>query len=234
MRIPPLAIALLLSCVACSQEDAPAGEIAEAAEQIVDPSPAPTALARGKYGPQDACGEVEGAEAFRDRLAAAVRARDTDALVSLAATDVTLDFGGGSGSGELRKRLDEPAGELWDELAKLMTLGCAANEQGGITIPWFFEQDLGKADPYTAMLVTGTDVPVFSRPDSAAQRIGAISWDLADIAAFDSANRYQQIKLGEGATGYVATDKLRSQLAYRVIASSRNGKWSITSLVAGD
>jgi len=35
MRTWPVAIALLLSCAACSQEDAPAEDIAEAAEQLV-------------------------------------------------------------------------------------------------------------------------------------------------------------------------------------------------------
>ena len=45
---------------------------------------------------------------------------------------------------------------------------------------------------------------------------------------------FKQVDLGKGAKGYIATGKLRSQLAYRLIASSRNGKWSITSLVAGD
>jgi hypothetical protein len=228
----PLALALLLTCTACSQEDAPAEDIAEAAEQIVDPTPAPTPLASGKYAPRDECTGVEGAEAFRDRLAAAVRARDTDALVTLAASDITLDFGGGSGAGELRKRLEEPSGELWGELARLMTLGCAANEQGGITIPWFFEQDLGKADPYDSLLVTGTDVPVFRGPDPAAERIAAISWDLVKQAG--PGTGYQQVEFGDGTKGYIATDKLRSQLDYRLIASSRNGKWSITTLVAGD
>lgn len=234
MRLWPVAIALLLSCAACSQDDAPAEEIAETVEKVVDPSPEATPLAGGKYAPRDECTGIEGAGAFRDRLAAAVRARDTDALVTLAASDIMLDFGGGSGAGELRKQLEDPAGKLWQELAELMTLGCAANEQGGITLPWFVEQDLGKVDPAAAMLVTGTEVPVVRAPDRTAEPITTISWDLVEVAAYDPANRYQQVALGEGAKGYIATDKLRSPLDYRLAASSRNGKWSITSFVAGD
>ena len=37
-----------------------------------------------------------------------------------------------------------------------------------------------------------------------------------------------------GFTIYVATDKLRSLIDYRLLASSRNDNWRIVSLVAGD
>src|SRR5688572_24681480 len=116
----PLALALLLTCAACSQEDAPAEEIAQAAEAIVDPAAEPAPLAKGKWAPRDECAAVEGAAAFRERLSAAVKARDTDAFVALAASDIGLDFGGGGGIAELRSQLDDASFKLWDELDGLM------------------------------------------------------------------------------------------------------------------
>ena len=232
MRIP-LAIALLLSCAACDQDAAPAQDVAEAAEQLVAPT-SPSPLAKGKWAPQDTCANVEGADAFRTRLAAAIRARDVDAMVALAADDVKLDFGGGGGSAELRKRLDDPSLGLWHELDALMALGCSANEEGGITIPWFFDQDLGNADPYFAMLVTGEDVPLRERPDPASKPVATISWDLVEIATLDPESDWQRVELGDGKIGFIATDKLRSVIDYRLVASSRNGRWRITSFVAGD
>jgi hypothetical protein len=65
---------LALACAACSQEEAPAEKVAEAAQDIVTPTPEPAATAKGKYAPQDTCGEVEGAELFRRQLATAVEA----------------------------------------------------------------------------------------------------------------------------------------------------------------
>ena len=232
MRIP-LAIALLLSCAACDQDDAPAEDVAEAAEQLVAPT-APSPLARGKWAPQDTCANVEGADEFRTRLGAAIRARDVDAVVALAADDVKLDFGGGEGSAELRQRLGDPSLGLWDELDALMALGCSANDLGGITIPWFFDQDLGDADPYFAMLVTGEDVPLRERPDPASKPVATISWDLVEIATLDPESDWQRVELGDGKIGFIATDKLRSVIDYRLTASSRNGRWHITSFVAGD
>ena len=233
MRIR-LALALLLTCAACSQEDAPADEVAAAAEEIVDPAAGATPLAKGPWAPRDTCAEVEGAGQFRERLVAAIEARDADALVALAADDIQLDFGGGEGSAELRTRLEDESGNLWDELDALPALGCAANEQGGITIPWYFDQDLGEADPTASMLVMGEDVPVLTERKATADRLDVISWDLVEAVSFDPESPFQEIKLADGRTGFVATDKLRSVMDYRLIASSRNGRWRITTLIAGD
>jgi hypothetical protein len=228
------ATGLALACAACSQEAAPAEKVAEAAEEILAPTAEPPPLASGKWAPRDECAELEGAERFRMRLTAAVAGRDTDALVALAADDVKLDFGGGAGKAELRRRLDDETRDLWKELDALMALGCSANEQGGITMPWFFDQDLGVADPFTAWLVTGEAVPVLTGPDRTAQQRATVSWDLVEVAEFDPAAEFQAVELADDATGFVATDKLRSAVDYRLIASSRNGRWRITSFVAGD
>ena len=234
MRIRLVAITLLLSCAACKQADAPAEDVAEAAEKLVAPSAPESPLAEGKWAPQDTCAELEGADQFRTRLAAAVKARDIDGVVALAADDVKLDFGGGSGAAELRKRLADPSLGLWGELDALMDLGCSANDQGGITIPWFFDQDLGKADPYYAMLVTGEDVPLLERPDPASKPVATISWDLVEIASLNPESAYQRVEFGDKQVGFIATDKLRSLIDYRLTASSRNGRWHIISFVAGD
>jgi len=229
-----LTIALLLSCAACSQENAPAEQIAEKAEEIVTPSSVPTPLAKGPYAPQDSCAKVEGADAFRRALADAVTRRDADALTGLAAVDVKLDFGGGAGRAELRKRLGEPSRALWSALDELMTLGCSANSEGGVTIPWYFDQPMPGVEPMAGMLVTGENVPVRARPDHSAPQTATVSWDMVEIAALQPDAPFQQVKLASGTAGFVASDKLRSVLDYRLIASSRNGRWSITSFVAGD
>ncbi len=231
----PLVIGLLLACAACSQEHAPAERIAKKAEQIVTAaSSSASALAQGPYAPQDNCAKVAGADTFRQQLAAAIQRRDADALIALAADDIKLDFGGGAGSAELRKRLDDKGWDLWAELDALMGLGCAANGQGGITIPWYFGQDFGDVKAVSGWLVTGENVPVLAAPDPGSRALTTISWDVVEIAALDPARQYQQVELPDKEVGFVATAKLRSVIDYRLIASSRNGRWRITSLVAGD
>ena len=229
-----LVTGLALAGAACSQEDAPAEKVAEVAEEIVEPAAEPPPLASGKWAPQDDCGEVEGAGTFRQILSAAVRARDTDVLIAIAADDVNLDFGDSAGKAELRRRLEDEDRDLWGELDALLELGCSANDQGGITIPWYFDQDFGAADPFTAWLAAGENVPVLAGPDRAAERRAAISWDLVEIAEFDPESDFQQVELADETRGFVATGSLRSLIDYRLIASSRNDRWRITSFVAGD
>ncbi len=230
-----IVMAALVLVAGCSQEDAPADKVAEAAQDIVEGATATAtpAAAAGKYAPRDDCTQVEGAANFRQRLALAVAARDSEGVAALAADDVKLDFGSGAGRAELVKRLDDPSGVLWRELDQLLTLGCAENEQGGITLPWYFTQDI-PLDPYEAMIVTGENVPLLNGPDARSDQVATLNWDaVALVDGLEPEKPFQHVKFGEK-VGYVATGKLRSEIDYRLTAFSRNDRWRITSLVAGD
>lgn len=229
------ALPLVLLLTACEREEAPADEVAESAEKLVGvQQPEAPKLAQGPYAPRDTCGDLEGAAEFRQALAAAVAERDADALVALAADDVKLDFGGGAGRGELKKRLTADDRRLWQELGELLTLGCSANKQGGLTIPWYFDQSITGVDPFMGMIVTGEAVPLRSAPDEEADSVATLSWDVVEIDALKPDDAFQKVETRDGKQGFIATDKLRSLIDYRLLASSRNGTWSIVSLVAGD
>ena len=226
-----------LALAACSQENAPSEAIGKAATKVVEKAAgtAPPKLAEGPYAPRDECGDVKGAAEFRARLAAAVEARDADALLALAASDIKLDFGGGSGTAELRKRLQDPAYDLWDELATLVTLGCAKNKGVGITLPWYFTQDFGELDVLNSIIVMGENVPLRETGDPQGPVIADVSWDAVTlVGGFKPDARYHQVKTRDGKVGFINADRLRPIAGYRVIASSRDGKWSMTSLIAGD
>jgi hypothetical protein len=229
------ALPLVLLLTACEREQAPADNVAESAERLVGAKqPEPPKLAQGPYAPRDTCGDLKGAAEFRSALAAAVAERNADALVALAAEDIKLDFGGGTGRAELKKRLTAQDRELWRELGELLTLGCAANKQGGLTLPWYFDQSISDVDPFVGMIVTGESVPVMSSPEEGGETLATLSWDVVEIAALEPDSPFQKVKTTAGQEGYVATDKLRSLIGYRLLATSRNGTWRIVSLVAGD
>lgn len=225
--------AVALALAACSQTDAPSDEVAEAAEDIVEGGQPSPGLADGKFAPRDECGDLEGSALFRQRLALAVEARDAEGVAVLAAEDVKLDFGGGAGRAELVELLDDPDGAMWKQLDELLALGCAENAQGGLTLPWYFEQDI-PGDPYATMIVTGENVPLLSAANAEAQPLATLDWDAVELAdGLEPDKPFQKVEFG-GKTGFVATASLRSQIAYRLLASSRNGRWRIVSLVAGD
>ena len=192
-------------------------------------SASPTSIA--SYPPSDECAKVPGFAAFRVTLFAAVAKRDAAALAGLANPAVNLDFGGGSGPDELRKRLEStPA--LWGELAALEGLGCA--EDGGVvTLPWIFSRMPDPLDPYTALLVTGKGVPLRAKPATDAKELAKLDWTLVEATKTPGAGAFREVNSGK-LRGYVETARLRSVIGYRLIADRQNDEWKVTAFVAGD
>ncbi|MFN3423844.1 MAG: hypothetical protein ACK40C_03975 [Novosphingobium meiothermophilum] len=202
----------------------------------ISPSPdqaAPEALAGLTYPPQDECAARPGWPAFRKSLGNAIRARDADSLAALAAPDIMLDYGGGSGIAELKRRLADPAGGLWQELAAILPLGCAV-EGGLAAMPWVFWNVPETVDSYHAMLVLGDATPLRQTPGG--KVISPVGWFLVGIdpMAFDRTKPETQVTLDNGRKGWIETARLRSLLDYRLIAEPADGTWRITAFIAGD
>jgi hypothetical protein len=189
----------------------------------------------GRYAPRDDCRKLPGARAFREKLAAAVQARDADAVAALASPDVRLGFGGDDGRKRLTQKL-KANGELLDELARLLPLGCAPSDGGGLTIPWHFAQDMGELDdPYSAMIVTGAQVPLHAAANAGSPARQNVSWDVVTLdKGWFPDKPFQQVTTARGAKGFIATDKLRSMLDYRLLATRTGEGWRITAFLAGD
>lgn len=238
------AITAITLLAACNSSQAPADKLEKAAEDIVENASGelpPAPLAEGPFAPRDECSDLDGAREFRERLAAAVKGRDTDTLVALASEDVKLDFDGGRGRAELRHRLGAEGSDLWAQLDELMSLGCDGDRQKGMTLPWYFAQEI-PGDPEDTAIVAGESVPVLARPAEGAKVVDYMSWEAVTLtgedsgegASADAPGEYRQVALPEDLTGYIARNRLRPVLDYRLQAISRNGKWSITSIVAGE
>lgn len=202
----------------------------------VHAAPVATANPPGRYAPRDECARLPGAAAFRARLARVVARRDAAGLAAMAAPQVELDFGGGSGRALLRRRLAGREGaELWSALDKMLPLGCASS-RGNITLPWFFNQDLGDLDVYSVLLVTGANVPLLEAADRNARSLGTLSWQLVEPPGnrVDGEKFVQVDVVGTRRRGYVEASRLRSPIDYRLIAERRRGVWQISAFIAGD
>lgn len=244
-----LITALWLLLAGCEREAVPvpaisasAAPVAEtsalsSAEPLSSPSPVagaePVGLAGIRYAPRDDCAAAPGWPAFRKALVSAIRARDGAALAALASPDITLDYGGGSGIEELKKRLADPERQLWAELGAILPLGCAV-EGGLAAMPWVFWNVPGDVDSYSAMVVTGDDVALLDSPKGKDK--GNVGWFIVNIDPMDynPDARFTPVRLDNGDKGWVETARLRSLLDYRLIAEPKNGKWQITAFIAGD
>lgn len=260
IRRPPLfpaaflaAPVALLLLAGCNQDAAPSekvGETVRKAVQVVDGSAALAEEHAGPFAPRDDCAALAGSAEFRALFAAAVAARDAEVLAAMAAEDIKLDSGGGTGRDELVTRLTVDGSDLWGRIAPLADLGCARNAGGGITLPYYFEQRI-PIEAALAAIVTGENVPVLaSVPDAAAapgtqgpdegeapEPLAFLSWQAVELVPGGIQDGYRRIRYTAGSEteeGFIATSSLRAVLDYRLSAVSRNGRWRIVSLVAGD
>ncbi len=246
---PALIAAIWLGLAGCDSDPAPApapsarpqAAVAPSTPPSAEPSEGPSAAASAQppppvdptYPPRDDCSSAPGWIAFDKALTAAIRARDATAFAALASPDITLDYGGGSGVEELKKRLAETDRRLWAELDEILPLGCAV-EGGLAAIPWVFWNIPEDIDGYSAMLVTGDMVHLLDAPKGEAP--ANIGWHIVGIDPMDFQpdKPTTKVTLRDGRKGRVPTAKLRSLLDYRLIAEPNADVWRITAFIAGD
>lgn len=231
---------LALTVSACDRSDPPVKKLERAAEELVTEVEG-EALPRqqqGPYAPRDECIDQPGAAEFLAQMRAAITDRNADVLVSLAAQDVKLDFGGGAGHALLRERLGAEDGYLWDALDQIAVLGCAT-DGAQMTLPWYFAQDI-PVDAFAGAIVTGENVPLRAAPNAEAEELATISWGAVEapggimVESEFVAVTWTNPAGGAVVEGYLPKARLRSIVDYRLIASRRNNRWRITHFVAGD
>lgn len=235
-RLKAMGMALaVLTLASCSASEPGATASGEPSEGVFPDQPEPEPA--GPYAPRNECLDLPGAKLFFVELSAAVRNRDADALLKLTSPQVQLDFGGGSGLTTFKERLADKDGRLWEEIEALLDLGCAHEANGDMTLPWYFAQPMKVEDPFEAMLVVAEDVPVLAEPRAGAKPVANLSWDLVDLAAEGGETApegFTAVETQDGQRGYIANDKLRSLVDYRLSMSPKGEGWEIVSFVAGD
>lgn len=190
----------------------------------------------GQYAPRDECSAQDGAAEFLAALRAAVSARDPEAFAALTSPDIFLDFGGGGGHEAVVDMLKRGSGK-WRELDKILQLGCAwDNDNSALVLPWFFNQDLGDADPFSVKVTLGSEVPLLTRPSRRGRVQKVLNWQLVNVyeVEVDDPGYLSVAVLDSNYEGYVRADKLRSSLDYRLRVEKQGGKWLVTSFVAGE
>ena len=249
MKCFGLALALILALAGCNSTDGEHAAATDKGEAAAQPSAtaapvedAATLLGslshprqKGRYAPRDDCAGKPGADEFRRQLATAVVKGDAKGVAALASPDIKLGFGGDDGMARFVESLQDTDGELMAELRQILPMGCGINDDGSLTIPWYFYENMGDIDTYAAMIVTGEDVPLRAKADASSAVKQRLSWDAVELEGGLFPDRqFQKVRTRAGSEGFVATDKLRSLLSTRLLASQDKGHWKIAAIVSGD
>ncbi len=200
-----------------------------------------TAPAQAEHlAPRNECSQLEGANKFRMALVTAVANRDADLLEPLVDPQVRFDFGGGSGWEEMRKRLSSDQYRLWKELEAVLRLGCATYDDGSIAMPYYWAQEMPEGfDGFATLIVLGDDVPLYSASEGG-HVLRRLDWEAVEMMSFyetreyDEAASRDEVRTADGTRGFVERASLRALVDCRLLARREDGKWRITTFIAGD
>ena len=230
---PALALTLALGLSGCqkAEQDITPNETPDASGDI---AAQPTSMPEGRFAPSNDCIGLPGAKSFFLALETAVTDRDADALLSITDARVKLDFGGSAALQAFRERLGDKDSGLWTEIERLTALGCAQAANGEMVMPSYAAQDMQGVDPAKSLIVTGADVPVRQTANNDAPALAQVSWDAVTLTGgLDPKAAFQKVRTAARKEGFVASDQLRSPLAYRLRAARVGEDWRIVSFVRG-
>lgn len=206
--------------------------------------------AERKALPVDEAAQVQGFEAYRNDLLAAIARRDVEAVVASASKDVELSFGGDTGHDALRSFLtlseddladeykDQAAGMregYWDALEEMLRLGGKADGPDAFDAPYTWTVELGENDdPFTTYFVIDRDVPMRDRPNRHGAVEKVLAYDIVEVIDGGEGTSFQKVRLATGETGFVDKVHLRSAVDYRARFERRPDGWKMVFFLAGD
>lgn len=172
--------------------------------------------------------------AYRDRLIAAVRARDTKAVLELSDPAIRTSFGDTGGHADLARRLEKPG--HFQELEAILTLGGTFRGEGAqrsFWAPYVYSTFPDEHDAFEHVAVISDDAPLREQPSPDARVIATLS---RDIVAGNVGERtdWMQVRTADGKTGYVESRHVRSPIDYRAGFMKTDAGWRMNVLVAGD
>ena len=188
--------------------------------------------------------------AYRETLLEAIAARDVGTVVAAAAPDINLDFGGGEGRDEFRKRLtvtaqdfseeyahlaDEHREQYWDALEEMLRLGGVFRTPEQFVAPYTWAFKLSDSeDPFATSFVVGSDVPLRSRPSKYGDVTAVLDEDVVQLGDGGKGTDFHEVELVDGRRGFVHRDNLRSAIDYRARFENTGGRWQMMMFIAGD
>ncbi len=186
-------------------------------------------------------------KSFREKLIEAVRKRDVKYVVGILDPAILNSFGGDGGIKEFKEmwKIDSPTSELWDELLIVLTNGGSffkEDENNLFCAPYSFKQFPEDLDAFEYQLIFDNNVNLRVRPDLKAETVGQLSYNVVKVDYENSVA--DKNKEGEyfwlnvetlgGKKGFVSAKFVRSSVDYRACFEKKNGKWKMTTFVAGD
>jgi len=186
-------------------------------------------------------------KAFREKLIVAVRKHDVKYVLGILDPDIKNSFGGDGGIKEFKEtwKINSPKSELWDELLIVLTNGGSFFKEEGnnpYCAPYSFNNFPDNLDAFEYQMIFGSNVNLRAQPNLKAKTVALLSYNVVktdyenSVADKNKEGAYLWLKVETlgGKKGFVNAIYVRSPIDYRACFEKKNGRWKMTTFIAGD
>jgi hypothetical protein len=180
---------------------------------------------------------------FRDDLLAAVKRRDANYLYQTVSPTMVVGFGAEANTREefiKAWNMTAPDSKLWSVLLQVLQNGGTFVDFNGRQ-QYVARSTFGawpkSVDSFEHCAVIAPQASMYSLPDTGSTVIKTLSYDVVkpDSSALCTQDQeWIKVSTGTGDSGFIQTKALRSPIDYRAAFEKIDGRWIMTSLVAGD
>jgi len=186
--------------------------------------------------------------AFREKLIAAVKRKDSKYFLSIVDPNIKNGFGGDDGIKEFRSRweFDYPDNDFWSEFLPVITNGGSFQKQGGknsiFFAPYIFQAFPEDLDAIKYRVVIGKNVNLRKDGSLDSPAVALLSYNIVKVdedssiegRGKDGVFDWYAVETLGGKKGFVKAEYVRSPLDYRAGFEKIKGEWKMTIFVAGD
>jgi hypothetical protein len=174
--------------------------------------------------------------AFREELLRIVSQRDTTRLMAIVAPEVRVSFGPENGVEAFRSewRPGDADSRIWTVLDDLLRHGGRFISPDVFVAPYTFFALPDSLDAFEYLVVRDTAVIVRDAADATARPLGRVSFAIVKSTTTSAPDGWTAVEIGDGHTGFINSDQVRSPVDYRAGFERREGRWFLTFLAAGD
>ena len=230
---------------------APLASLLLAAQTLVcaqSPPPRPYGE-RLRLVPQNEAEFAPGFAPVAARVAAAVRARDANAILAIVSDDVQMVPGGDERGREAFRRhwnLDDRSSRFWTSVEEILAGGSSFDGECDnpevtcyVTYPYWSERFPDRLDRLYYLVIHRADAPLYAQPRAGAAVVDRLSYDVvrrvfdSDVA---SSETWTEVVRLDGRRGFVRTsDTYNPTFGVRMIVQrSASGAWEVVGVIAGD
>lgn len=190
--------------------------------------------------PPDNAGPDPALNTLIARIRQSAEARDTRSLEAMMLPDFRVEFDAGKGPAAFRRhwRSEQRSSALWTVLPRLLELPGSFYAPTLFALPFVFTHFPTDLDPIAFVVATAQNVPLYAKPETGAERIGALDFAIIPLVTplrppvIISRDQFLEVIHPEAGHGFVSGSDVYSPAGHRMFFEKRKGQWRWISLAA--